>query len=157
MLLFVLITSLRGIASFYTDYLWFDSLGRAEVWRGVLGAKIALSVIFTGAFFLMMWLNLVIADRLAPAFRPAGPEEEFIERYHELVGGRLGLVRGVVSVLLALIAGAGVSSEWNSWLLFTHSRDFGIDDPQFGTDIGFYVFRLPVPELPRPGGCSRRC
>ena len=45
--------------------------------------------------------------------------------------------------LLALIAGAGVSSEWNSWLLFTHSRDFGIDDPQFGTDIGFYVFRLP--------------
>lgn len=142
-LLFILITSLRGIASFYTDYLWFDSLGRSEVWRGVLGAKIALSVIFTGAFFLLMWLNLVIADRLAPTFRPAGPEEEFIERYHELVGGRLGLVRGVVSGLLALIAGAGVSSEWNSWLLFTHSRDFGIDDPQFGTDIGFYVFRLP--------------
>ncbi len=142
-LLFILITSLRGIASFYTDYLWFDSLGRSEVWRGVLGAKIALSVIFTGTFFLIMWLNLVIADRLAPAFRPAGPEEEFIERYHELVGGRLGLVRGVVSALLALIAGAGVSSEWNSWLLFTHSRDFGIEDPQFGTDLGFYVFRLP--------------
>ena len=73
MLLFILITSLRGIASFYTDYLWFDSLGRSEVWRGVLGAKIALSVIFTGTFFLIMWLNLVIADRLAPAFRPAGP------------------------------------------------------------------------------------
>ncbi len=35
-----------------------------------------------------MWVNLVIADRLAPPFRPAGPEEEFIERYHELVGGR---------------------------------------------------------------------
>ncbi|MEQ1787292.1 MAG: UPF0182 family protein [Acidimicrobiales bacterium] len=142
-LLFFLITSLRGIASFYTDYLWFDSLGRSEVWEGVLGAKIALSVIFTGAFFLLMWANLVIADRLAPAFRPAGPEEEFIERYHELVGGRLGLVRGVASALLALIAGAGVSSEWNSWLLFTHSRDFDIADPQFGTDIGFYVFKLP--------------
>ncbi len=142
-LLFILITSLRGIASFYTDYLWFDSLGRAEVWQGVLGAKIALSVIFTGAFFLLMWVNLVIADRLAPAFRPDGPEEEFIERYHELVGGRLGLVRAVASALLALIAGAGVASEWNSWLLFTHSRSFGIDDPQFGTDIGFYVFKLP--------------
>ena len=36
-----------------------------------------------------------------------------------------------------------MSSEWNSWLLFTHGRDFGIEDPQFGTDIGFYVFRLP--------------
>jgi uncharacterized protein len=141
--LFFLITSLRGIAGFYTDYLWFDSLGRAEVWRGVLGAKIALSIIFTGSFFLLMWVNLVIADRMAPPFRPAGPEEEFIERYHEIVGGRLGLVRAVTSALLALIAGAGVSSEWNSWLLFTHGGDFGIDDPQFHTDIGFYVFKLP--------------
>lgn len=141
--LFFLITSLRGIAGFYTDYLWFDSLGRSEVWRGVLGAKIALSIIFTSAFFILMWVNLVIADRLAPPFRPAGPEEEFIERYHEIVGGRVGIVRAAASGLLALIAGAGVSSEWNSWLLFTHARDFGIEDPQFGTDIGFYVFRLP--------------
>ncbi len=141
--LFFLITSLRGFASFYTDYLWFDSLGSSEVWRGVLGAKLALAVIFTGAFFLLMWVNLVIADRLAPPFRAAGPEEEFIERYHEIVGGRTGLVRGVTAGLLALIAGAGVSSEWNSWLLFTHSQSFGVDDPQFGTDIGFYVFRLP--------------
>jgi uncharacterized membrane protein (UPF0182 family) len=141
--LFFLITSLRGIASFYTDYLWYDSLGRSEVWRGVLGAKIALAAIFTAAFFAVMWVNLVIADRLAPPFRPAGPEDEVIERYHELVGGRVGMVRATVSGLLALIAGAGVSSEWNSWLLFTHAKDFGIKDPQFDTDIGFYVFRLP--------------
>ena len=141
--LFFLITSMRGIAGFYTDFLWFDSLGRSEVWRGVLGARIALAVIFTGAFFLLMWINLVIADRMAPPFRPAGPEEEFVERYHEIVGGRLGLVRIVVSGLLALIAGAGVSGEWNSWLLFTHSRSFGVKDPQFGKDVGFYVFRLP--------------
>ncbi|MFL6207086.1 MAG: UPF0182 family protein, partial [Acidimicrobiales bacterium] len=142
-LVFFLITSLRGIASFYTDYLWYDSLGQAAIWRGVLGAKIALTVIFTAAFFVMMWLNLVIADRQAPPFRPAGPEDEVIERYHELVGGRVGIVRVSVSALLALIAGAGVSSEWNSWILFTHARDFGVKDPQFHTDIGFYVFRLP--------------
>ena len=28
-------------------------------------------------------------------------------------------------------------------MLFFNSVDFGIDDPQFGYDIGFYVFRLP--------------
>ncbi len=141
--LFFLITSMRGIASFYTDYLWYDSLGRAEVWRGVLGAKIALAAIFTVAFFVVMWINLVIADRLAPPFRPAGPEDEVIERYHELIGGRVGVVRASISGLLALIAGAGVSSEWSSWLLFTHAQDFGVEDAQFGVDIGFYVFRLP--------------
>jgi len=142
-LLFFLITSLRGIAGFYTDYLWFDSLGHADVWRGVLGAKIALALIFTGAFFVLLWINLVIADRLAPPFRPTGPDEEFIERYHEVVGGRTGLVRVITSVVLALIAGAGVSSEWNSWILFTHGGSWGIKDPQFDTDLGFYIFKLP--------------
>ncbi len=141
--LFFLITSLRGIASFYTDYLWFESLSSTEVWRGVLGAKLALAAIFTVGFFLLMWVNLVIADRMAPPFRPAGPEEEFIERYHEIIAGRTGLLRGGVAALLAFIAGAGVSSEWNSWILFVHGGSFGIDDPQFGTDVGFYVFRLP--------------
>ena len=143
MVLFFVVTSLRGIAGFYTDYLWFDSLHLAGVWRGVLGAKLALAGIFTGAFFLLMWLNLVIADRLAPPFRPAGPEEEFIERYHELIGGRTGWVRSGVSILLALIAGPPVAGEWNSWLLFTHGGSFGVKDPQFDTDVGFYVFKLP--------------
>ena len=51
---------------------------------------------------MLLWVNLVIADRLAPAFRPAGPEDELIERYHELVGHRAGLVRiGVVAALRA--------------------------------------------------------
>ena len=122
----------------------------------MLGAKVALAAIFTVAFFVLMWINLVIADRLAPPFRPAGPEDEVIERYHELVGGRVGLVRASVSGLLALIAGAGVSSEWNSWILFTHARDFGIEDPQFDTDIGFYVFRLPF-LTSSWAGCSRPC
>jgi uncharacterized membrane protein (UPF0182 family) len=141
--LFFLITSLRGIAGFYTDYLWFDSLGQGDVFTGVLGAKIALAAIFTGAFFVLVWVNLVIADRIAPPFRPTGPDDEFLERYHELVDPRSGWVRAGVSIVLALIAGAGVSGEWNSWLLFINGGSFGVDDPQFNTDIGFYVFKLP--------------
>ena len=37
--LFFLITSLRGIAGFYTDYLWFDSLGYDGVWFAILVVK----------------------------------------------------------------------------------------------------------------------
>ncbi len=141
--LFVLVTSLRGIAGFYTDYLWFDSLDQTGVWGGVLGAKIALGVIFTATFFALLWTNLFIADRLAPPFRPAGPEEDLVERYHELVGRRTGLVRAVTAALFALIAGAGVSSQWNDWILFTNRVDFGVRDELFHRDIGFYVFQLP--------------
>ncbi|MEY2569738.1 MAG: uncharacterized protein QOE63_88 [Acidimicrobiaceae bacterium] len=141
--LFILLTSVRAIASFYTDYLWFKSVGQTNVWRGVLGTKAALAVVFIGLFFVLMWLNLFIADRIAPRFRPAGPEEELIERYHELVGGRTGLVRIGISVLFALIAGAGASGEWNEWLLFRNRTSFGVTDPQFHKDVGFYVFQLP--------------
>ena len=141
--LFLLLTSLRGIAGFYTDFLWFDSLGYSGVFTGVLSARIALGVIFTVVFFILLYLNLLIADRLAPAFRPVGPEEEVIERYRELVGGRTSLVRFVVSAVFAVIAGAGVSGQWNNWILFTNGQEFGVVDRQFGVDIGFYVFRLP--------------
>ena len=141
--LFVLGTSLRAIASFYTDYLWFDSVGQTSVWRGVLGTKLALAVVFIGIFFVLLWLNLLIADRIAPRFRPAGPEEELIERYHELVGGRTGLVRAAIALLFAIIAGAGASGEWQEWLLFRNRVSFGINDPQFNKDVGFYVFQLP--------------
>ena len=141
--LVLLITSLRGLAGFYTDYLWFDSLGFSGVFRHVLGAKIALAVIFTGLFFVICWVNLWIADRIAPRFRPAGPEEEFVERYQELIGRRTGLVRIVVSLLFGLIAGVGTSSQWKDWILFTNRVDFGVSDPLFDTDVGFYVFTLP--------------
>ena len=141
--LFLLLTSLRGIAGFYTDYLWFDSLDYSGVFTGVLGARVALGTIFTAIFFVLLYVNLLIADRLAPSFRPAGPEEEVIERYRELIGGRTTLVRFVVAALFAIIAGAGVAGQWESWILFTNAQDFGVVDPQFGEDVGFYVFRLP--------------
>jgi uncharacterized protein len=141
--LFVLLTSLRGIAGFWTDYLWFDSLGFASVFTGVLGARIILGVLFTAIFFVLLWVSLYIADRLAPGFRPLGPEEEIVERYNELVGHRQGLVRTAVAAVFAVIAGVGVASQWNLWILFTNAQDFGTNDPQFGLDIGFYVFQLP--------------
>ena len=140
---FVLLISLRGIARYYTDWLWFDSLDLAGVWTRILGAKIALAVIFIGFFFLLLLSNLIIADRLAPPFRPAGPDEEVLARYRDLVGRRSGIVRAVVAGLFALSAGIGASSQWQNWLLYRNRQEFGVLDPQFGIDIGFYVFELP--------------
>jgi uncharacterized membrane protein (UPF0182 family) len=141
--LFILATSLSGIASVYTDYLWFDSLELSSVWRTILGARVALALIFIGVFFAMMLLNLVLADRLAPSFRPPGPEEELLERYHNVVDRRAGAIRVVTSLVLAVIAGAGASGQWDDWILFTNRIDFGIKDPLFNTDVGFYIFQLP--------------
>ncbi|MEM9712806.1 MAG: UPF0182 family protein [Actinomycetota bacterium] len=141
--LFLFVTSIRGVAGFYTDFLWFDSLGLSAVWRTVLGTRVLLVVAFTLIFFVLMWINLAIADRLAPTTRAPGPEEELIERYQDFVGGRRMLVRSGVSLLLGLIAGTGVSGQWENVLFFFNRQEFGIEDPQFGRDVGFYVFQLP--------------
>ncbi|MGH9035059.1 MAG: UPF0182 family protein, partial [Acidimicrobiia bacterium] len=141
--LLVLLVSLRGIAGFYTDYLWFKEIGYTEVWRGLLVAKALPSVVFTAAFFLLVLVSLIIADRLAPRFRPAGPEEELVERYRQLIGPYAGRVRVAVAAFLALVAGGGLTNQWNEWVLFRNRVDFGASDAQFGTDIGFYVFTMP--------------
>src|SRR5688500_15392816 len=142
--LFVLIISLRGIASFWTDYLLFDSLDQGGVFTGRLKAQLFLVALFTGSFFLLLWLNLVVSDRIAPVFRVPGPEDEVLERYRQLVGDRTGLVRILTAAAFALIAGAGTSGQWHEWILFTNAVDFGPEtDPLFGRDIGFYVFKLP--------------
>src|SRR5688572_10251854 len=143
LVLFFVATSLRGIASFYTDFLWFNELGFASVWRGVLGAKIGLSLVFTAGFFVLLWVNLVIADRIAPKFRPTGPEDEIVARYQEVIGPYAGKVRLAVAALFALIAGTGMSGQWQNWILFRNSVSFDASDPLFDRDISFFVFRLP--------------
>jgi uncharacterized membrane protein (UPF0182 family) len=139
----ILMLSLRGLAGFYTDYLWFDELGYGDVFRSVFFAQVVLVVLFTSLFFVICFVNLTVADRLAPAVRPPGPEEDLLARYHLAVGRRAWMVRACGSALLALFAGLGVSGRWQEWLLFTNGGDFGVEDAQFGKDVGFYVFKLP--------------
>lgn len=140
---FLFFTSIRGLAGFWTDYLWFDSLSLSSVWASVLWAKIGLGLLFTAIFFVAIWISLFIADRLAPKSRPPGPEDELSRRWQQFTASRSILVRSVISLLFALLVGAGVSSQWQSWLFFTNRVDFGIVDQQFGIDVGFYVFQLP--------------
>jgi len=142
-IVFVVFTSVRQLADTWTDYLWFDSTGLSSVWKSSLLIKLGLGVTFSLVFFLALWANLVVADRVSPKFRPLGPDEELLNRYHQIIDRRAGTVRIVVSLVFAFITGAGMSSQWNEWILFHEGGDFTTVDPQFGLNVGFYVFRLP--------------
>ncbi|MDQ1455433.1 MAG: uncharacterized protein QOH28_1053, partial [Actinomycetota bacterium] len=141
--LVLLLLSLRGLARFYTDYLWFKDVGFSHTWRALLSAKAVPALIFSLVFFVVMLVNLVVADRIAPRYRGTGPEDEIIERYRGYVAPYAGRVRVLVAAFFSLIMGSGVSAQWQSWILFSNSTSFGIKDPQFHKDISFYVFRLP--------------
>jgi uncharacterized membrane protein (UPF0182 family) len=141
--LLLLITSMRGIARFYTDYLWFNEVHFGRTWRSLLGAKIVPAVIFSVIFFVVMLVNLYVADRVAPRGRAMGTEDEIIEKYRTYVAPYAGRLRVGVALFFAVVMGGGVSAQWRSWILFANAVKFHIKDPQFHRDIGFYVFKLP--------------
>ncbi len=59
----------------------------------------------------------------------------------------LRLATGALSGAVALIFAAIFYAEWDSYLRFSYGGPFGLPDPIFGVDVGFYLFRLPFYEL----------
>ena len=59
----------------------------------------------------------------------------------------LKLAMGTVAALAALIFALTFYAQWDTYLRFRYGGSFGLSDPLFGVDVGFYLFRLPFYEL----------
>ncbi|MGA2209828.1 MAG: UPF0182 family protein [Acidimicrobiales bacterium] len=139
----VLLIVVQGIADLYTNYLWYRSVNDDAVWRSMTATRIELEVFFIGVFFVACWVSLLIVDRVAPRALFLAPEQDFVRRYQAVVGRHRFALRTLVSAALALIVGGGTGSQWQKWLLFVHGGSFGVSDPQFHKDVGYFVFKLP--------------
>ncbi|MEY2610068.1 MAG: hypothetical protein RLZZ128_717 [Actinomycetota bacterium] len=142
-LLVLLVLSARTLAGFYVDLLWFDSVNRGDTFWAVLKSKVFLGAVFSIGFAMVAFISLTLAERMAPTDLPEGPEREVVQRYRMFIGKRTRLLRLALSILFGLIIGLPAIAQWQDWLLFRHAQSFGVSDPQFGVDAGFYVFRLP--------------
>ncbi len=140
---FVVATSARAIAGLYTNLLWFRQLGFSSVWTTLLGTKLLLGAFFTLLFFWLMWFNLAVVDRLAPESRTFSANEMLAEQIYSVARPFRNRIRFVVSALIALMAGPAMAGSADQFIRFRNAVSFGEKDPQFGKDLGFYVFRLP--------------
>jgi len=138
----VLLLSARFFAGFFVDYLWHKSVGRGDVFWGVIESKLLLFGMFAAAFIAVSFVNLAIADRLAPAAFSANMHP-VVERFHDIFGRRLRLIRFAFAAVVGVLFALPAAGHWQDWLLFRNSKSFGVKDAEFGNDIGFYVFRLP--------------
>jgi uncharacterized membrane protein (UPF0182 family) len=141
--LVAILASLHSLAAVYTDALWFGSVHLASVWHRLFDVKLGLFVVFGAIFFVLLFVNLTVVGRLAPSELSLRPEEEVVRRFRQTVAPRALLLRVVLSLLGAAIAGASAIGEWENYLLFRYGVRWGVRDPQFHKDIGFFVFRLP--------------
>jgi len=124
--LFVLSSILISLSGFYADLLWFRSVGFVDVWQTSLFTKI----------YLFIGFGLV--------YVPVSVEADNLERYR----AQLEPIRRLASIGIFLVifyfAGTAGTRFWQQWLLFRNSTDFGQVDPQFGLDISFFAFKLPM-------------
>jgi uncharacterized membrane protein (UPF0182 family) len=141
--LIILLASLRTLANIYTDSLWFSSVHLHQVFSTLLLIKLGLFGVFGAIFFVVMWVNLIVCDRLASTELGAVQKDEVVRRYQQIVRPYAGRLYIALALVMALIAASGTIGEWQNWILFRHGGNFGIKDPQFHKDIGFYVFKLP--------------
>ena len=142
-ILAVITGALVALSGFYVDWLWFNSVGFTGVWSTVLTTKVALFVIAGLLTSLIISLNVYIAFRRRPFYVPTSVEADNLERYRATIDPIRKLVFAGIVLVLFYFGGTSASNLWGSWLLFSNSTEFGIQDPQFGLDISFFAFRLP--------------
>ncbi|HEY5187252.1 MAG TPA: UPF0182 family protein [Actinomycetes bacterium] len=130
-------------AGFYTDLLWFRSIGFSRVFTTELITQASLFIVFGALMAFGVGFNVWLAYRVRPAFRGLSPEQQNLDRYRVALDPfrRVILIGG--SLLLGFLAAGSAAGEWRTWLLFRNSQPFGTKDAQFNTDLSFFAFRLP--------------
>ena len=140
-ILAVIVGAFFSFASLYTEVLWFDQLGYLEVLLTNWGGSVAMFLIGFLAMFLPVWLSLDFAYRFRPVYAKLSNE---LDRYRQLIDPLRRVAMLGVPALLGLFAGLSTAGTWPQFLLWMNRTPFGQVDPEFGLDVGFYVFELPV-------------
>ncbi|WP_328698778.1 UPF0182 family protein [Brevibacterium rongguiense] len=131
-------------AQVYTDVLWFDQAGFLQVFttqwltRAVL---FAIGLVLMGA---AVWFPLWFSHRQRPVYAPTTPRQENLDRYRAAVEPLRRVFTIALPIVVGLLGGTALAASWKEAQLFLHPTSFGQADPQFGHDISFYVFGLPM-------------
>ena len=136
--------ALISLSGFYADWLWFKSVNFTEVWSTILITKASVFVIAGLLTSLVITLNVYIAFRKRPLYVPLTAEADNLERYRAQIEPIRRLVLVGLALVLFYFGGTSASQLWDTWLLFRNSTPFGVTDAQFGLDISFFAFKLPM-------------
>ncbi len=131
---------LTGLSSFWTERLWFNSVNYGSVFTTMLVTPVVLFVVFGLLMALVVGVNMWLAYRYRPTFRPASPEQTSLDRYREAVNPmRRWLLLGI-ALLMGAFAGTSAAGQWRAYLLWRNGGEFGTDDPYFTATSGSFVF-----------------
>jgi uncharacterized protein len=141
-LLFILLTVVPASIGFITDWFWFRELGYQTVFTTELTTKIGLFLVAGFVVWVFLALNVRLA-RSGPSRVPVlwrmSPELPPVD-----VASAITRVAVPLTFVLAFLFALGAAGSWMDFLQLIHRTPFGISDPVFGRDVGWYVFVLPA-------------
>ena len=152
-LLVVIGLTLTAGARFYTDLMWYISIGFQGVFLKLLLTRIILFLLVGVVTATFVALNLhklrsVFRKRIvgtADNVRYFPADQPWLETLDNILQSR-GVSRLLwgVSGAVGVLAGLGAFPAALSALMFLNSQNTGILDPVFQRDVSFYMFRLPI-------------
>jgi uncharacterized membrane protein (UPF0182 family) len=125
-----------------TDLWFFREIGYTVIFTRELTTRLLLFVVVGVPTAAILQFNLRMAQRgLAPVHVniPAGDGTANLINITAVVR-RLSLP---LAIVIGVMVGLGASASWSMVLQVTNATPFGVADPVWGRDVGYYVFTLP--------------
>lgn len=138
----LLLVAGRWAAGLYTDFLWYDALGAAEVWRARLATTLSMYLTAFVAAWLFAFANFFAVRQSVVSL--VLPRRVANLEIGEQVPGRYLLLAVAALAALASLAVLPSADRWTDVLLARVGVPFRDPDPYFGLDLGFFVYWLPV-------------
>lgn len=136
-LLFVLLVAIIGYVIFRGEYLEILETGEEYInifWQNVNYTAITFGINFIVLFIIIYLNNNRIKKALKPFFEVEKKEMPKLPN------------KSISLILSVLVSGFTTSFILKQYMLFANSTLFGIDDPVFGYDIGYFMFQKPFIE-----------
>lgn len=132
------------LVGFYTDWKWFGAIDYRGVFTTTLVARIVLFILFAVVAGGVVFAAGFVAWRGRPDSIDFSDLNSPVYQYRRSIEKTMGLFLKVIPILVGAVAGLLGQASWREFMLFLNGQDFGVKDPQFQRDLGFYAFQLPV-------------
>lgn len=141
--LFLVVSFRQGIA-LYVDWLWFQEVGYTQLFTRSLLYKLVLAVLSGGVLAALLYINLKIAAVAPTGFRFSRVDNVIELPPPDVIDPLLRRLLLPAALFLGLLAAPQAAANWERLPLFLNATSFNLPDPLFGSDVGFYIFRLAM-------------
>ncbi|GGK89149.1 UPF0182 protein [Salinibacterium xinjiangense] len=137
----VVVIAFFVVSNLYTEVLWYDQLGFLNVLTTQWFAGVAMFLVGFFGMAIPVYVSILVAFRARPVYAKLNSQ---LDRYQQVIEPLRRLAMVGIPVLLGVFGGVSTATNWPIVLQWLNKTPFGQTDPQFGLDVSFYFYDLPL-------------